>query len=165
MRQNGLKTQDVVVLYTQKHLTLRQIAAQVGMSHAAVHKRLRRAGIERSQGTWVKVECGTCGKKFSKRRKRFLLSKNHYCSQNCLAVYLENPGYRPWRHGSRLARAIVGQYITLEAGWIVHHKDGDQRNNDKANLQVYASSSEHLKMHHGQTIQPLWDGSSISSPL
>lgn len=154
-----IKTQDIVAWFTRDHLTLRQIGKLTGMSAAAVHKRLRIAGIDREQGTWVNVACDMCGKPFRKRRAPWRRSKEHFCGHACLATSLENPGYKPWRQGQRLARAIVSQYHKLEPGEIVHHKDGDNRNYDKSNLAVYASHSDHLKAHHGKThVNPVWDG-------
>ena len=52
----------------------------------------------------------------------------------------------------------MGQYFHLEPQHIVHHKDSNQRNNDLANLLVFASASDHLKHHHGSKVSPLWDG-------
>lgn len=39
-----------------------------------------------------------------------------------------------------------GRY--LEPGEIVHHKDGDKRNNDPTSLGVFADQSEHMRHHY-----------------
>lgn len=162
MRQKNVKTQDIVVWYTENHLTLRQIAKLAGMSAPGVHKRLIRAGILREQGTWVELVCDTCGKPFRCRRAVWRKSKEHFCSRNCVAISLENPRYFQWRQGQRIARAIVSQYFQIPQGAIVHHKDSDTRNNNLGNLAVFASHSDHLKHHHGKSkVTPIWDGSTL----
>ena len=56
-----------------------------------------------------------------------------------------------------VAEEILGRL--LHTGEVVHHKDGNDRNNDRSNLAVYASQSDHLKAHHGKTpVTPVWDG-------
>lgn len=162
MRQNKLKTQDVVVMYTEQHLTLREIGKLTEMSATAVLKRLRKAGVTRAEGTHITVACSTCGKAIDRTRKRWKINHESFCNTQCYAVYLQNPDYNPWRQGSRIARAIVAEYFRLEPDYIVHHKDGNQRNNDRANLQVFDSQSSHLRYHHGKTLAvPLWDGASL----
>jgi predicted transcriptional regulator len=162
MRGNHVKTQDVVVMYTEKHLTMAEIGRLVGITRQGVLKHLRKAGIEHEQGTFVEVGCDLCGAQFRKRRGAWKRSREHFCSRACLHASLENPGYKPWRQGQRLAVAIVSQYHKLEQGEIVHHKDGDNRNNDRSNLAVYANHSDHLKAHHGKTpVVPVWDGALV----
>jgi hypothetical protein len=45
----------------------------------------------------------------------------------------------------------------------VHHKDSDNHNNELWNLAVFASTSDHLKHHHGHKIEPLWDGATAGT--
>lgn len=162
MNQKPVETQDIVLMFTRDHLTLRQIAAKVGMTHAGVWKRLRGAGIEREAGTWVRVRCSFCGAFTRKPRASWRKSEKHYCKDICYYADLESPGYKPWRQGSRLARAIVSQYFTIPGGAIVHHKDGDNRNNDKANLAVYAGNGDHVRAHRtNKPVVTLWDGANV----
>ena len=162
MRQNKLETQDVVVMYTQQHLTLRQIAPLVGMTAQAILKRLRKAGVRRTDGTHVQTECGTCGNLVDRTRKRWKINRQSFCNTDCYAVYLQNPSYNPWRQGSRIARAIVAEHFRLLPEHVVHHEDANQRNNDLRNLKVFASQSDHLRYHHGNpNAIPLWDGSML----
>ena len=160
MRQSRVTTQHIVGLYTDKHLTLQQIGDQVGMTRQGVLKRLRVAGVGREQGTWVEVVCSFCGADIRKRRAQWRKSEKYYCRPACYHAALENPGYKPWRQGQRLARALIEQYYRIPEGAIVHHKDGDDRNNDRANLQVLASQADHLRVHrkNGEGVVPLWDG-------
>jgi len=158
-----VKTQDVVAWYTKDHLTLRQIARLTGMTHTGIHKRLRAAGVSAQDGEWVKTDCSFCGTPIRKRRKQWHRNNKNYCNQPCYIASLENPGYKPWRQGCRLARALVSQYFRLDPGMVVHHQDGDDRNNDLSNLRVYASQVDHTSIHRGGKTEPIWDGSKIPS--
>jgi len=160
-RNRVTKTQDMVLFYTIQHWTMQQIGDHFGMSRAAVSKRLKKWGIRISEGEWVNLECEFCGKAFQITRARWRNSIKHFCSQPCYMAALENPGYHPWRAGQRLARAIVSQYFTLQEENVTHHKDGDNRNNDRSNLAVYKSQSDHMKYHRGGKALPVWDGASI----
>lgn len=161
-RFKSVKTQDVVAWYTRDHLTLEQIAKLTGMSRQGVFKRLKVVGVKREDGTWVKVECSFCGNPTRKRRGFWRKSEKHYCNPDCYFADLENPGYHPWRQGQRLARALVSQYFSIPEGAIVHHKDGNNRNNDRANLQVLASQGDHVKAHRtSKPVKILWDGAAI----
>jgi endogenous inhibitor of DNA gyrase (YacG/DUF329 family) len=129
------------------------------MTHAGVWKRLKAAGIEREAGTWVKVNCSFCGNPTRKHRASWRKTEKPYCNRACYHADLENLGYKPWRHGQRLARALVSQHFTIPEGAIVHHRDGDNRNNDKANLVVLASQGDHLKQHRSsKAVEILWNG-------
>ena len=50
------------------------------------------------------------------------------------------------RHEHRIvAEQIIGR--PLKKGEVVHHRDGDKRNNSPENILVFASQSEHAKHH------------------
>lgn len=156
-----VQTQDVVVRYTKLHQTMEEIGQHYGVTRQAIFKHLRKAGIDADQGERVTVECSMCGKEFSMTRKRWKLTDRPHCSSDCYILRRSNPDYIPWRQGGRLARIIVQQYFKLQSGNIVHHEDGNQRNNKIENLKVFATQSDHLKYHHGRHIEPLWDGSKV----
>ena len=162
-QKKEIKTQDIVAMYQVQHLSTGQIQKITGMSRAGIVKRLRMAGVNTQKGsggsTRIKCICDFCGKEFELTRARWRKNIKHFCSNECYFAYLENPNYYPWRQGQRLARAIVSQYIKLTDENVVHHKDGDCKNNDIANLIVYKNQSDHIRAHRGdQNVNPVWDG-------
>lgn len=170
MRRNwmaGLKRPDVDTaqlerLYTKDHLTLRQIAAKVGISASAVSNRLTRIGVTAKDGTWVTRRCAYCGELVQRPRSRSRGKLRVFCNDEHYYALLGDSGFVEWRHGSRLARAIVAQHFDLQREQIVHHKDDNQRHNDLANLAVYASHADHMAHHRGRQVETVWDGASPS---
>ena len=159
----GISTEEIINLYTEKHFTLRDIGKLTGLSHVGVSKRLKRAGIESIQGTWVKINCFVCDDEKLIHRKEWKKNTRHYCSADCYYLSLCNPNYISWRHGQRLARAIVKQYFPLQQDHVVHHDDGNVRNNRVDNLIVFTNQSDHMKHHHGLNhVTPLWNGKEIN---
>ena len=158
-RRNQVDPLQVVVWYTREHLTMQQIGVLIGRTRARVCQILKREGIVASQGTWVDRVCAYCGVAMKVRRVLARRNVESFCHAEHFYASRENPTYHPWRQGQRLARAVVSQYFTLLPGHIVHHKDGDNRNNDRSNLAVYASHGDHITHHHGKkTVAPIWDG-------
>lgn len=151
----------VIHAYTVDHRTTRDIAGELGVSYATISNWLRKAGISASDGEHAKVVCSGCGKEFTKFRSR--LRKRNFCTPECFQSLRQQRPYVQDRQGQRIARATVSKYYTLAAEHVVHHEDGDNRNNAIANLKVFASQSDHLAYHHGSPIAPLWDGASIST--
>jgi hypothetical protein len=160
MRQRKqVATQDVVAMYTVQHLSLRQIGQIVGMSAVGVQKRLNTAGVDTSKARRISRLCAFCGVELALMRCQVKRSNKSYCSTDCYVESMRNDNYIPWRHGGRLARVLVSQHFRLPAGAVVHHKDGNQRNNNLDNLAVYASQADHTAMHRGKLNVPvLWDG-------
>lgn len=160
--RNKTKTQDIVVMYTERHLTLRQIAAVVGMTHVSVAKRLRSASISSEDGEWVNTHCAYCGTEIRLTRARWRKSSRLFCGEQCYYKSRENPNYVEWRQGQYIARQIVSRYFLLQPQHVIHHKDTDTSNNKLDNLQVFACQADHMRHHHGITdVQPIWDGSQL----
>lgn len=153
-----IDTDYLVKLYTIDHLTLREIGKRVKLSAPGVNKRLRKAGITSDQGEHCTVICDFCGKEFDRTRKRAKAIGAKYCSMACYSAGITSPQSHLWRHGQRLARLIVAQHFDLQPGHVVHHKDGDDRNNDRSNLAVYASQAAHVSMHRKGSVKPIWGG-------
>jgi hypothetical protein len=54
------------------------------------------------------------------------------------------------REGGRHQHRVIAEQMLgrpLEPGEVVHHRDGDYRNNDPANLEVFPSQAEHAREH------------------
>jgi len=162
MRQSKFKTQDVVVMLTENRLTVTQVAKLHGVTRQAIWKALKRAGLDLSGRYWVAVVCAFCSAPIRRRWSHAARVEDNYCNRECYFADLENPGHKQWRQGSRIARAIVAQYFPmgrLPDGAIVHHKDGNDRNNDRANLLLLASQADHIGIHRSKKdIAVLWDG-------
>lgn len=158
--RKAAKTQDIVVMYTERHLTSRQIGPIVGLSHAGVMKRLKAAGIGSSAGERVQTECSYCGRPFERSRSQWRRNARQYCGEQCYFASCENPAYRPWRQGQKIARQIVARYFPLETQHVVHHKDTDNSNNALSNLAVFACQADHMAYHHGVDlcVKPIWEG-------
>lgn len=163
-RKSTLKPQDVVSMYSVQHLAPSEIARLTSVTRQAVWKLLQKNGVITHKGvgggTRVKVRCDYCGSEYETTRSRWRHSKEHFCGAECYYASRENPQYFQSRHGQRIARAIVSQHFNLQPDYVVHHKDGDNRNNDIANLSVYASNVDHIKAthHKNSVVCPLWDG-------
>lgn len=150
------QTQVLVDLYTKEHLTCAEIATRYGVTRQAIAYRLRNAGVTSEQGEWVNRRCAYCQDAMRVTRKRARTHKWVFCNQEHYYAFLGKSGYQEWRHGGRLARAVVAQHFELLPEYVVHHKDGDQRNNDRANLMVFESNSDHMAHHRGRKVTPLW---------
>ena len=161
-KRPDIPTSLIVKLYTVEHLTCRQIAAHVGITASAVNLRLHWANVDSTAGTWVNRECGYCGSAIKIRRGQARKNRQSYCKAECYYASFHGERYKPWRHGQRLARAIVAQHFQLEARHVVHHEDKDNRNNDRANLRVFASNADHMAYHRGSNVKPIWDGSKLA---
>lgn len=167
MAQKSVSTQDLVVWVNEYRWPMAEVVAKSGMTRQGVYKRLKAAGclVKRREkggapGVHVRITCSFCGNELVRRKRQVLKAglMRQFCNQTCYFAALENPSFQVSRQGSRLARAIVQQHFPLEPQHIVHHKDGNQKNNDRSNLLVFASQSDHLKHHRGRTVNPLWDG-------
>lgn len=145
-----------------KMYSLQMIADEIGSTKQGIKKALNRSGVDTSNAaTWQTLECPQCGATFKKTRA---LTRNHpgkiYCGAQCYYAAIHNPDFVEWRHGTRVARDIISQHIDIPDGAIAHHKDGDERNNDVANLMLFANQSDHMTWHRASAhnVVPLFIG-------
>lgn len=153
------RPQRVHDYFVNLHLTQREIGRLEGISAPAVCKILRKLGVPSTAGTHVKLVCPECGKTFTRTRALARATRTPRCSVGCYRAARRNPAFVGWRQGMRRARARVRRAgFPLMDYHVVHHVNGDQRDNTMSNLWVFASHSDHLRYHHGRTVEPLWRG-------
>jgi hypothetical protein len=171
-RMNEAKRQEIVRLFTQDKLSMRQIAPRFGVSHVCIAKVLTKAGVDTSKAVacWVEETCSWCESAYRVTRAKWRAKgpkSKTFCSEACRKSWMTELGknYYPWRHGQNLARRVVagicGRRGKLPKGSVVHHIDGNCWHNDPSNLMLFASNGDHTRWHRGDRalVTPLWDGS------
>lgn len=112
------------------------------------------------------VSCHVCRTPIHRPPSQVAKSKRLFCSRKCYFSTRQVTPYVQWREGQRRARKAVAQFFQLGAGYVVHHHDGDNRNNHPSNLAVFRNQSDHMAYHHGVTVvRPLWDGREVFTNL
>ena len=157
--------EQIVALYTEKHLTGEEISSKANISQVQVARILRAAGVRADQGERVQTPCGFCEAPLVVQRKRWHKQKAHYCNRECHHAAMETSAYHRWIPGCRRARAVVAKYFRLQADHVVHHKDFDQRNVEVGNLVVYADEAARRAYLQGRKVAPLWDGSTVAGTV
>lgn len=132
------------------------IGRRVGLTRARISQILKRANQPQAAKRGFRF-CAWCGTQFL----AFPCQTRKYCSIACVGA-AKNKSVVQWRQGQRIAREIVSKHFNLQPEHIVHHEDKNNRNNDIANLLVFASQADHMAYHHGSEVKPLWDGREFS---
>jgi hypothetical protein len=140
-----------------------ELAKKYGVTRAAIWKLLNRNYVDtRKAGpnAHIPAYCTICGKDFTIRRNSMRRQRNHFCSAACWKTHLsqQSIGKNMDRYGMMLGRKTVNQYFPLQTGMIVHHVDGDEKNNDIRNLWVFACNGDHIRYHRGTPILPIFMG-------
>lgn len=114
--------------------------------------------------------CLQCGKKFKEFLARIKEGRGKYCSKKCLnlskretAKGKNNPFYKNGKtitshgyielsggNGRRYEhRVVMEQHLgrKLTSDEVVHHIDGDKKNNDISNLMIFPDTQEHIRFH------------------
>ena len=121
----------------------------------------------------VTVKCEECGKTVTMPPSQYRRSKHHFCSRQCHMRQM-NRELNPTRmtegvkekcrqaqlgrgegltyekcHGRHTHRVVAEQMLgrPLRKGEVVHHIDGNKRNNDPSSLMVFKSQAQHVKYH------------------
>lgn len=152
---NDISNQQLINLYKNQGLTLRQIAKKYKVSHQNIHQRLKRLGIIKND-LRVQVNCDSCGKIKQISVSRSKKQQKHYCNMTCLAISKEKGHYKIWKREQKISRVEVGKHFKLVPEYVVDYVDGDNKNNDISNLVVYASEEERIKAKQGHKVIPMW---------
>jgi hypothetical protein len=155
-------TDDDLLLLYRNGQSAAEIAAWTGYTRQRIWQRLKALNEPLKVKSAVR-KCGLpgCTKWMRFHNSRLKKSKLVFCCSEHYYAYrpMLNPNYHVSRQGCRLARAEVAKHFQLEPEHIVHHVNGDQRDNRKENLVVFESQAAHMRHHHGRfTVQPLWEG-------
>lgn len=127
--------------------TLERLAQRYGCTKVAVHNYLKRSRT-RVNAPRKPKPCLHCGEPTLKK----------FCSPECYHASYQTRTFVHWRHGQRIARQLVAEVFPLQVEHVVHHEDGNERNNSLSNLWVFASQAAHLSYHRGGKAQPIWCG-------
>jgi len=166
-----IKSEDIrtiIELYLVKHLSCAKIAKKFGVTRQQIWNILKSENINTSKQnvSYVKMRCSWCNKTFKRRRCIFLKSNQHFCSLKCYHEYLKSSPYIGWRQGQRIAREVIRslwpEIDILYPNWVVHHIDGNCKNNHISNLMAFACQRDHLRWHRSnKKPKPIFDGSKI----
>ena len=157
---------DIINQYQNELVSMIDLATKYGITRQGIYKIIKKAGIETSKTLAgnIMVSCTACGNETRKHRKYFKAHQHHFCSRNCYAMWLKNgigAPYIQWRHGQRIARALISEHYALKPGYVVHHEDRNSYNNSLNNLRVFTNNGDHISYHRGGIVPILWDGRSI----
>ena len=152
---NETERKELVRKFAEELVSMAALATEYGISRQAVHKIIRKTGVDIVAAARPTVTCAVCNKSFTAARNRVRAVNTLTCSRECYNVFLRRNNYKESRNGSRLARKIVGQYHDLRPGEVVHHIDSNQSNNKLDNLMVFASAADHVRYHRGFDVKPV----------
>ena len=144
--------------YSIKLVPMTTIGQQYGITRQAIHKILRKHGIDTSKRK-IEVTCCACGSVIMRNKCTIRNRKRVFCGEACYHAYLGAiSDYQPWRQGGRIARKRVSEVFELLEGHVVHHVDGNNYNNYLNNLMVFKNQGDHIRYHRGLEADPIYIG-------
>lgn len=149
---------DIINAWQHNELSMADLGKRYSMSRQGIYKILRKAGCDVKKHR-LHVSCNTCGKPVLRTRKQLRTRKHIFCNIECWRAWFKAISqYDNHSYGSRVAREKVRQYFDLQKGNIVHHLNGHGLDNALDNLVVLANQGDHLRMHRGFDVTPIWEG-------
>lgn len=148
----------IITEYRDKLTPMEQLAIHFGVSRQAIHKILRKYGVDTTKHR-ISVPCFCCGKETFKTKSQIRNRKNHFCSLDCYYAWVESLSEGPYvqhRNSQRIARGIIAKHFPLKPAHVVHHIDRNCTNNSLDNLLVFANNGDHIRHHRGIPIRPLF---------
>lgn len=109
---------------------------------SACHARSRRLTSERP--------CAGCGQNFYARPRELRKGGGKYCAVSCRRAHEASGSTEYARIGAQRAHRVIAEQMLgrpLAEGEVVHHRDGNKRNNDPSNLEVLPSHAAHMREH------------------
>lgn len=115
---------DLIAQLYVSGMNCREIEAVVGIDREHVRRRLHRRGVE--------------------VRKRGLMSTNNPQWKHGQSALYRAAGYR----ARKVVRQVTG--MQLPKGWVVHHQNENNKDNQPANLVIFPDVSNHAAYHQRQ---------------
>lgn len=145
------RTKQIEKLYYEKLKTMEEIGKCLGITKQAVSIHIRKDKHQNFKRPSKKVpfDCPICGKRkyFYKHQ---LITRKLTCSFKCRSKLYnftkirQNLDKKITVNSTRIARKTMNAM----SGQVVHHIDGNPLNNNKENLMLFNSHSEHMKYHY-----------------
>lgn len=153
----------IVSAFTVDLEPARSIAQRYGVTRTYIYKILKYNGVDTTKSgsnARQEVSCHFCGATIIVTRGRLRQKKNIYCSNKCWLNHLKKIRIgKTDRYGGMIGRETVRMlWKGLTKEMVVHHVDGDEKNNHVSNLLVYATQGDHLRAHRGYPATPVWTG-------
>jgi len=158
--------EEVVRAFTEDLRPMVDIAEAYNVTRQAIHKIIKRAGIDIGAASVMKVSCFACGAELTRPRCHIRSRVNCFCDYECYEAYLQAGNgneYKPNRKGQRIARKVVSEFYDLQPGQVVHHEDRDCLNNKVGNLSVFNNQGDHVRYHRlgVNYARPVWSGGDL----
>jgi len=147
--------EKIIALFVDAHLSLRNVAKLVGLSHGAIRKRLIKRGIVPMEYENVVVECGFCGRELRRQRSKVRAQKDQYCNKECASAKMTKQHGKTWAV-NRLARAVVSQHYKLLPENVVAYKNKNAKDNSLQNLIVFNNEEEYKIYLSTGVPDPIW---------
>lgn len=159
---------DIIALYVQEEKSIPEIQAITGLPASAIRKKLKDEGVIRSRADALRLAAkkgrlgsGLRGKTrvFSEQwKKNISTARKANADAKSVGVRITKSGYVEFTRGENKGR---GQHVVvvekmigrrLFANEVVHHVDGDKKNNILENLKLM-TRAEHSSLHAFENAQ------------